>query len=167
MVFPSKIKGKLKAITTTCIWFGYIHVRRRLSLLFLCMISISRLKHTNLPSVYEQHTSEKNQENENFNFLSSNVYVGNNLSSHRMGPFKYPNGKLFYPFYTPNRDISTFCIPTACKKYPFRAEPTCIVHHREYPPPLPPRSQGYQGLSHRISSPARIWTTGPGCSKAG
>ena len=37
--------------------------------------------------------------------------------------------------YSSTCDIATFYIPKALKRYPFRAEPPCIGHCREYPPP--------------------------------
>ena len=55
---------------------------------------------------------------------------------------------LLGPFTDPNDISLPFCIlqlvkplpfdkPEAWKKYPFRAQPPCIGHHREFPP-LPP-----------------------------
>ena len=40
--------------------------------------------------------------------------------------------------YTSTSEIPTFHIPEALKRYPFRAEPTRIGHHKEYPPPPVP-----------------------------
>ena len=44
--------------------------------------------------------------------------------------------KIFLPFHIPKLVKSLpFYIPEAWKRYPFRAEPPCIGHCGEYPPP--------------------------------
>ena len=47
---------------------------------------------------------------------------------------------VFPVIYTSACEIPTLLYTSSLKKIPFWAEPPCIVHHREYPPPpQPPR----------------------------
>ena len=50
-------------------------------------------------------------------------------------PLKYLNDRFPYPFIYLNLwNPFPLFIPEAWKRYPFRAEPPCIGHYREYPP---------------------------------
>ena len=52
------------------------------------------------------------------------------------GSFHSPKWQISLPFYIIQRVKSLpFHIPEAWKRYPFRAEPPSIGHHREYPSP--------------------------------
>ena len=47
--------------------------------------------------------------------------------------FNTPTREIPTLFYNPTREIPTLLYTSSLKRYPFRAEPPRIVHHREYP----------------------------------
>ena len=54
-------------------------------------------------------------------------------------PFTDTNDRFCYPFIYFNKSLKSlpFHILETWKRYPSRAEPSCIGHHGEYPPPHP------------------------------